>query len=89
MHDGGDAVTTFVNGKKVCTSKATYGAAGAQTVVDGKKWFCFLFGPIYNSILMYCRTTISKMSECVEPLELKKGDKIHLEATYDNIEHPL
>jgi hypothetical protein len=33
--------------------------------------------------------TISKMSDCTEPLELKKGDKIRLEAYYDNIAHPL
>jgi hypothetical protein len=72
MHDGGDSVIAFVNGKKICTSTATYGSAGAQTIVDGKKW-----------------TTISKMSECIEPLELKKGDNITIEATYDNVAHPL
>jgi hypothetical protein len=33
--------------------------------------------------------TISKMSECIEPFELKKGDIIKLEASYDNIAHPL
>jgi hypothetical protein len=72
MHDGGDAVTAYINGKKACSSKATYGSAGAVTVVNGKEW-----------------KTISKMSECTEPFELKKGDKIKLEASYDNIAHPL
>ena len=33
--------------------------------------------------------TISKMSECLEPFEMKKGDKVTLEASYDNIAHPL
>lgn len=38
MHDGGEGITAFVNGKPLCTSKATYGSAGAQTIVDGKIW---------------------------------------------------
>ncbi|KAF2395731.1 hypothetical protein EJ06DRAFT_534661 [Trichodelitschia bisporula] len=33
--------------------------------------------------------TISKMSECTEPIPLKKGDKIRLEAGWDNVAHPL
>jgi hypothetical protein len=33
--------------------------------------------------------TISKMSECVDPIQLKKGDKIRMEAAYDNVAHPL
>jgi hypothetical protein len=32
--------------------------------------------------------TISKMTECLEPLRVAKGDKIRLEATYDSIAHP-
>ncbi|KAF2403692.1 hypothetical protein EJ06DRAFT_288207 [Trichodelitschia bisporula] len=72
MHDGGEAVTAFVNGKPICTSQATYGSAGAELIVNGKAW-----------------KTISKMSDCLDPVELKKGDKIRLEATYDNVAHPL
>jgi hypothetical protein len=33
--------------------------------------------------------TISKMSECTEPISLKKGDKIKLTAEFDNNAHPL
>jgi hypothetical protein len=33
--------------------------------------------------------TISKMSECTEPIQLVKGDKIKLVADYDNNAHPL
>jgi hypothetical protein len=33
--------------------------------------------------------TISKMSECLDPIELKKGDTIKLEASFDNVAHPL
>jgi hypothetical protein len=32
--------------------------------------------------------TISKMTECLDPFPVKKGDKIRLEAVYDNIAHP-
>lgn len=32
--------------------------------------------------------TISKMSECLKPVPVAKGDKIRLEATYDTIAHP-
>lgn len=33
--------------------------------------------------------TIAKMSECNEPIPVKKGDKLKLEATFDTREHPL
>lgn len=32
--------------------------------------------------------TISKMNECLEPYPVKKGDKIVLEAVWDNELHP-
>jgi hypothetical protein len=72
MHDGGDAVTAYVNGKVVCTSKASYGSPSAQRKENGKVW-----------------TTISKISDCLDPFSLKKGDVVRLEATYDNVAHPL
>jgi hypothetical protein len=34
-------------------------------------------------------TTISKMSECLDPVPVKKGDVVRLEVTYDEIAHPL
>jgi hypothetical protein len=34
-------------------------------------------------------TTISKMSDCLEPVAVKKGDYLRLEASYDTIKHPL
>lgn len=34
-------------------------------------------------------STIAKMGECNEPIAVKKGDKLKLEATYNTIEHPL
>jgi hypothetical protein len=32
--------------------------------------------------------TISKMSECHKTVQVAKGDKIRLEATYDTVSHP-
>jgi hypothetical protein len=33
--------------------------------------------------------TISKMTECNEPIPVKKGDKLKVQATYNTIAHPL
>ena len=32
--------------------------------------------------------TISKMTECLTPTKVAKGDRVRLEATYDMIAHP-
>lgn len=34
-------------------------------------------------------TTISRMSDCLEPIPVKKGDYLRLEASYDTVKHPL
>jgi hypothetical protein len=34
-------------------------------------------------------TTISKMVDCQEPIQVKKGDKLKIDALYDSIKHPL
>jgi hypothetical protein len=33
--------------------------------------------------------TISKLTECNEPLKIKVGDTLRVEATYDTGKHPL
>jgi hypothetical protein len=33
--------------------------------------------------------TISRMTECFQPIPVKKGDKIKIEASYDTKAHPL
>jgi hypothetical protein len=71
MHDGGVSVSAFINDKLACESKAIYGLAGGELLVDGKEW-----------------KTISKMTECLEPYPVKKGDKLRLEAAYDKSLHP-
>jgi hypothetical protein len=34
-------------------------------------------------------STIATMTECNEPIPVRKGDKLKIEATYDTKEHPL
>jgi hypothetical protein len=34
-------------------------------------------------------TTISEMTECLDAIRVKKGDKIALETKFDEISHPL
>lgn len=38
MHDSGTYVSMSINGNLVCKSNATYGGAGASTIVNGKEW---------------------------------------------------
>jgi hypothetical protein len=33
-------------------------------------------------------TTITKMYECADPIEVKKGDQVKITATYDMKKHP-
>jgi hypothetical protein len=32
--------------------------------------------------------TITKMSECLDPIEVKRGDRVKIAATYDTAAHP-
>ena len=32
--------------------------------------------------------TITKMSECMDPIEVKRGDKVKIVAAYDTVAHP-
>jgi hypothetical protein len=73
MHDGGDSVNLYVNGKQACESAAQYGGPGSvRTTKDGRKW-----------------ETISSVASCFEPIQVKKGDKVEIEAVYDIEKHPL
>jgi hypothetical protein len=84
--DGGVSVVAKVNGMVVCESKATYGGADAtaggmgghmRTVADP--------GPHEGGGGW---ETISEMSQCYGPIEVKKSDLYELEANYDTVLHP-
>jgi len=81
-------VVAKVNGKQVCESKAVYGGADAtlgggmgghmRSISDG--------GPHESNGKW---ETISEMSQCYGPIQIKKGDTFELEAFYDTVLHPV
>ena len=73
MDDGGDSVALYVNGKKACESTAKYGGPGSVRTTKDGRKW----------------ETISSMDSCYEPISVRKGDKIEIEASYDLEKHPL
>jgi len=48
------------------------------------------YGATYSGITTASKwTTISKMTDCVEAIPVKKGDRLTLEAAYDTVKHPM
>lgn len=72
MHDGGELLKLIINDKVVCASAASYG--GAESTLVGKD------GKVWE--------TINKMSECNDPVKVKNGDVVQLEAAFDTVTHP-
>jgi hypothetical protein len=72
LHDGGNAIILTVNGKVACKSEALYGGPGFEFKGDDGKTF----------------ETINKSTECIDPILLKKGDKLHIFADFDLDKHP-
>jgi hypothetical protein len=72
MHDGGTDITVKLNGKEVCISKAEYGGEGHSGVGEDGKPW----------------TTIRGMTTCDQPIKVKKGDKLGIEAHFDMASHP-
>jgi hypothetical protein len=47
------------------------------------------YGATYSASSTSKWTTISKMTDCVDAVPVKRGDRIALEAAYDTAKHPL
>ena len=62
-----------VNGKDKCNSQAIYGGAAATAKMED--------GRVWQ--------TISRMTHCVDPFPIARGDNITIEANYDFASHPL
>jgi len=73
VHDGGVNIVLKLNDRVICDSQAVYGGDGSETVGADGKKWM----------------TISAMTECNKPIEVKKGDVIVTEAIYDTDLHPL
>ena len=61
-----------INDKIVCNSKTTYGGPGHVGKTSD--------GKVWE--------TIQKTSSCDDPVKVKKGDKVYMEANYDLDLHP-
>jgi hypothetical protein len=75
--DGGVNMVFKINGKEVCDSKAEYKAAkvGAHPELGSHG------GEADGGM-------ISNMSDCMNGIDVKKGDRIEAEAYYDMEKHP-
>jgi Stress up-regulated Nod 19 len=74
MHDGGEGIKLYINEKLACDSKAVYGG-NPQAMMIGPD------GKKWE--------TISSMKECIEPIQVKKGDGLRMEAYFDTDTHPV
>lgn len=72
VHDGGVNVDFKVNGKSICNSRAIYGSDGQSMKPED--------GKVWE--------TVSQMVECYEPIQVKKGDLVTVDANYDLDTHP-
>lgn len=81
------SVVAKVNGKPVCESKAVYGGPDATSGggMEGHMRSITDPGPHESGGKW---ETISEMSQCYGPIEVKKGDTYELEANYDTVLHP-
>lgn len=80
MHNGGDSVELFINGKSACLSKAEYTAngGGGMGMSHRKRDEPVKLGE-----------TIATISKCTKPIPIKKGDKLKVSANFDLNKHPL
>jgi len=72
LHDGGVNLFLKVNDKVICDSKAEYGGEGHTTKTAD--------GKVWD--------TIRATSMCEDPIKVKKGDKMYMQANYDVGLHP-
>ncbi|KAE9978556.1 hypothetical protein BLS_000489 [Venturia inaequalis] len=74
LHDGGDEVILTLNGETVCNSQAKYGLDPKATTSLAPN------GKAWQ--------VITEMTQCIEPVPVKKGDKLQMVSIYDNELHP-
>ena len=83
MHNGGDNVELFLNGKSVCQSVATYSSNGSDGMGMG------MSGHKKRDEPVKLGETIATISKCTKPIPIKKGDKLKVSANFDLNKHPL
>jgi hypothetical protein len=83
LHNGGDSVELFLNGKTVCLSKAEYTANGKSGMGMG------MSGHKKRDEPVKLGETIATITKCTKPIPIKKGDKLKVSANFDLNKHPL
>jgi hypothetical protein len=73
----------FINDKYICSSVAQYGTRGEGGHSHGG------MAGMGDDSKDAAIKTISSMSACEEPIQVKKGDKLSMNAQYDLQKHPL
>lgn len=87
LHDGGDHISLKLNDKVVCDSKAVYtrdtrGSSASGHSHGGRS----IDSPKVSAEENW--EVISEMTQCTEPVQVKKGDKISMVSYYDGVKHP-
>jgi hypothetical protein len=72
MHDGGVNIVLKINDKVMCDSRALYGGDGFVTTTSD--------GKVWE--------TIRETTKCVDPIPVRKGDRMDMQANYDTDLHP-
>jgi hypothetical protein len=87
LHDGGDHIVLKVNDKVVCDSKAVYSkdtrgsnASGHSHGRRSIEWTEISAEENWE--------VITEMTQCTEPVRVRKGDKISMVSFYDGVKHP-
>ena len=89
LHDGGSSVVLMINDKTACTSDAIYGGGSDYVKAVPMPGMPGMEGGGGTDANGKAIQTISHMTECIDPIPIRKGDKITLSANYDLITHPL
>jgi hypothetical protein len=77
LHDGGLNVQIFQNDKLICDSQAVYESGGDMK----KRW-------VGEDRMTVGDTHLAKMGGCTMVGKVHKGDKFHVTASYDFVQHP-
>lgn len=87
LHDGGDHIVLKVNDKVVCDSKAIYSkdtrGPGASGHSHGRRSAESPTRPAEENW-----EVITEMTQCTEPVAVRKGDNLSMTSFYDGVKHP-
>lgn len=77
-----------VNGQVVCESKARYGGGSQTLKAEDGNYSYTCTRSLLTHIIGKVWEALSSMDDCNDPVKVKKGDQIQVEARYDFEAHP-